>query len=491
MQPGDWEVEFPGKEAEDRGDSSRSTLIWVTAVAVLIVIGGGLAILAIWLTDSPDPPAAVPEVEIPATPAPIPEAEIPTTPAPIVQLPDVAELDEAGDNEVAFGRVNVTLADGTELFMRLPGIGDDSEVSLWDRTQFVVDRFAVSVYFESCTNRGYDAPEPNERGQHLQLPDPSIAVLCESDFPLSAVLFWGDDWRSDELEQLEMQLLSVGSELTFIMQGRAIGSRACCQALGPIRAGQIVAFSQGYLGGTVTAINPESGNTAWELSLGETSFLLAATDGVVLASPQKGSAIAIDATTGSEIWRAEFDEQASVTSAVPIGDGEWLLAYEYRNEGDPSPPGLTRFDAFGDLLWTATGHEGTDWQWNNPIASAGRVFMRDVPYFWADDGRVSVTAFDTESGELLWQTELDSTSDGFSTSDLALSQDSGSFLVAILHDKDQIVRLDAATGEIEWMAIHEPSRIVSVTDSRIRLRNLFTNTQYDIDPDNGLLQLVR
>lgn len=481
MQPGDWDVEFPGKEAEDGGDGSRSTLTWIAAVAVLIVIGAGLASLAIWLSDSPDPPAAVPEVESPTTPAPIPEIEVPATPAPTVQLPEVAELDEVVDDEVSFGRINVALADGTELFMRLPGISDDSEVSLWDQTQFVVDGLAVSVHFESCTNRGYDAPSPNERGQHLQLPEPSIVVLCETYFPLSAVIFSGDDWRPDELEQLDLWLLAMGPDLEAT-------TASLRRHRGPLQAGDLVLFSEGYQDGRITAIERNSGDLAWEQPTEEAMSLLASTDDVVLVAPSKDTVIAIDATNGVERWRTQFGKSASVTGAGAIGEGEWLVTYEFLNEGDPSPPLLARLDALGMTMWAATGREGTDWQHGTPIVSADRIFVRDAPHEWANAGRASVTAYNVESGDLLWRTELDSTSSGLYSDNLAISRNSGSFLIATIPEKDQIIRLDATTGEIEWTAEKPPGRILSVSDVTIRLGTSLSNDQYDVNPANGLLR---
>ncbi len=478
-------MESRGKEAEKRGRRSRGPLVWQRAVAVIFVIGAGLASLAIWLTDSSDPPPAVPEVEIPPTPGPIPEVETPA-PAPTALLPEVAGLDEASDAEVAFGRINITLADGTELLFRLPGISDNSEVSLWDQTQFVVDGLAVSIYFESCTDRGYGAASSNERGQRLRFPEPSIVILCATHFPLSAVLFSGDDWRAEELEQLEMQLWSVGSDLAFVTEECALSSGACHYPSGPLRTDQFIAFSQLTLGGTVMAIDPESGDPAWELSLGDTSFLLAATDDTLLAGAGKGSVTAIDAKTGAENWRAEFGAHAGVAKAVAIGEGDWLVALSFSAEGDSSPPQLARLDAQGTLRWTAAGREGTDWDFGPPIASGSRVFMRDVPHAWADAGRASVTAFDTESGELLWRTELDTTAEGYSSDSLVHSQGNSSFLIAIIHEKKQIVRLDASTGEIEWTAEKPPGRVISVRKSSIRFDTSRSQNQYAINARNGL-----
>ena len=190
MQPGDWEEESPGQEAEPGGGRTRSNLIWVTAVAILLVVVAGLVALAAWLTDSPDSTPARPEVEAPVTQVPSPATEIPATPTAAALLTDRGEPSELYD-ESDFGPINVTLADGTELFMRLPGISDNAEVALWDETQFVVGGLSVSINFEPCTNRGFDAASPNERAQHYQLPEPSILILCETYFPLQAVIFSG------------------------------------------------------------------------------------------------------------------------------------------------------------------------------------------------------------------------------------------------------------------------------------------------------------
>ena len=298
--------------------------------------------------------------------------------------------------------------------MRLPGISDNAEVSLWDETQFVVGGLSVSINFEPCTNRGFDAASPNERAQHYQLPEPSILILCETYFPLQAVIFSGRDWQPEELVFLDFWLLEMGWELEQL-------HRDGQPHRGPLRAGEVVLFAPGFEGENLHAIDPETGYTAWFKWYGESLFLLAATDETAVVASWKSSVIAVDATNGDERWRAEFGEYARVTRAVALDNGEWLIAIEFTNEGDPSPPQLARLDAHGSVLWTAAGREGTDWAWDDPIVSSGRAFMRDVPHAWADAGPVSVTAFDIETGDLLWRTELDSTSEGYPTRSLAIS----------------------------------------------------------------------
>lgn len=480
MQPGDWEEESPGQEAGPSASRSRSTLIWVTAVAILLVVGAGLVALAIWLTDSPDASPALPDAEIPVTQVPTPADETPATPTAVALLTDRGEPSELYD-ESDFGPINVTLADGTELFMRLPGISDNAEVSLWDETQFVVGDLSVSINFEPCTNRGFDAAFPNERGQHYQFPEPSIVILCEPYFPLQAVIFFGRDWQPEELAFLDLWLLAVGWELEQL-------HRDGQPHHGPLRAGELVLFAPRFAEGNLHAIDLETGYNVWFKWYGEPLFLLSAADETAMVAPWKSSVIAVDATNGDERWRAEFGEHARVTRAVSIGNGEWLIAIEFTNEGDPSPPQLARLDAHGNVLWTAIGREGTDWAWDDPIVASGRAFMRDVPHAWADAGRVSVTAFDTETGDLLWRTELDSTSEGYLTGSLAIALPSESFLIAPLLEEEQIIRLDPATGEIVWTGVKPPGRLLSVRDSTIRFGNSPLDSQYDVDPDNGLLR---
>lgn len=483
MQPGDWEIESPQHGAELSGSRTQRILIWATAVAVLLVIGAGLVALAIWLTDSSDAPAVSPDPEAPVADSPTPSAPIAATPTVVAEPTGGGESDEPHEDEVSFGRINVTLGDGTKLFMRLPGISDDSEVSLWDSTQFVVGGIAVSVYFESCTNRGYDAAYPNEVNQHLKLPDMSIVVLCEPhlDLPLSAVLFFGESRPPGDLRLIDMRLMEVGSDLKLHLSDPR-------STHGPLPVGELVLFSPRFEQGDLSAFDSESGNSVWRRPVDESMDLLAASGDTALAALWKDSVIAIDTANGEERWRASFGRYARVTSATAIDEGDWLITYEYLNEGDPSPPRLARLDASGATQWTAAGREGTDWSWDIPIVSGGRIFLRDVPAAWADAGRVSVSAFDTETGDLLWRTELDSTSEGYSSDSLAISQDSGSFLVAALQEEEQIVRLDATTGQIQWTGVKPPGRILSVRDHAIRIGNSPSDYKYDINPDNGLLR---
>ncbi|WP_420620237.1 PQQ-binding-like beta-propeller repeat protein [Candidatus Poriferisocius sp.] len=483
MQPGDWEFESPQQEAELGGGRSQRVLIWATAVALLLVVGAGLVALAIWLTDSPDPPPASPDTEAPVAPTPTPSAPIAATPTVVAQPPGSGESSEFDEDEIPVGRINVTLGDGTKLFMRLPGISNDAEVSLWDSTQFVVGGIAVSVYFESCANRGYDSAYSNEVNQHLKVPDMSIVVLCEPhiDLPLSAVLFFGDSRLPGDLRLIDMRLMEVGSDLKLHLSDPR-------STLGPLQVGDLVLFSPRFDQGDLSAFDAESGNRVWWRPVDDSMDLLAASDDTALAALWKDSVIAIDTANGEERWRASFGRYARVTSATATEEGDWLITYEYLNEGDPSPPGLARLDALGATQWTATGREGTDWSWDIPIVSDGRIFLRDVPAAWADAGRVSVSAFDTETGDLLWRTELNSTSEGYASDSLVISQDSGSFLVAALREEEQIVRLDATTGQIQWTGVKPPGRILSVRDSSIKIGNSPSGSRYDINPVNGLLR---
>ena len=487
MQPGDWEVESPQQEAGLSGSRSQRILIWATAVAVLLVVVAGLVALAIWLTDSSDPPPASPDTEAPVADSPTPSAPTNATPTAVAEPTVGGESDAPLEDEVSFGRINVTLGDGTKLFMRLPGISDDAEVSLWDSTQFVVGGIAVSVYFEVCTSRENSDAFLNESGQHVRLPDPSIAVLCEPglELPLSAVLTSGETWRPGELDFVDMRLTEVGSDLKLHLSDPR-------STHGPLRVGELVLFSPRFVEGGLSAFDAESGDSVWWKWVYESMDLLAASGDTALAASWKDSVIAIDTANGEERWRASFGRYARVTSATAIDDGDWLITYEYLNEGDPSPPGLARLDVSGATQWTAAGREGTDWSWDIPIVSDGRIFLRDVPAAWADAGRVSVSAFDTETGDLLWRTELDSTSEGYSSDSLAISQDSGSFLVAALLEEEQIIRLDAATGQIQWTGVKPPGRLLSVRDSSIKIGNSPSGSRYDINPVNGLLRgLVR
>lgn len=277
MQPGDWEEESPGQEAEPGGSLGRRTLIWVTAVSILLVIGAGLTALSIWLTDSPDSTPALPDVEAPVAQAPTPDGVSPVTPTANAVLSDRGEPSVLYD-ESDFVPINITLADGTELFMRLPGISDDAEVALWDETQFVVGGLSVSINFKPCTNRGFDAAFPNERGQHLQLPEPSIVILCETYFPLQAVIFSGRDWQPEELLFLDLWLLKVGWELE---QPYRDGH----PHHGPLRAGELVLFAPRFAEGNLHAIDPETGYNAWFKWYGEPLFLLAATEETAIVAP--------------------------------------------------------------------------------------------------------------------------------------------------------------------------------------------------------------
>ena len=399
----------------------------------------------------------------------------------------VIESDERSLSNVGaprFSRFDVELADGTSLFVRLRDEKGDRARSYHHNDEFEVDGLSVSIHLDSCTSLGFGPIDRDKRGPRYVLHTSNVVAACP-DLPLTLLIESETAWQEDELGLLELRLLSVGSDLAQIAQNRSYSLRVCCSALGPIEASKRVIYSEGYEGGNITAIDPQTGDVEWETLIGERSFLLAATDESILAAPLKGSVIAIEPSTGMEQWRVEVGPHASVTSATAFGDGGWLFAYDFSNEGDTTPSHVARVDAHGSLIWTAKGHEGTEWLWHRPLLSEGRVFMRDYPYPWGDVDGTTVHAFSTETGKLLWRRELHPTLGRNINGLFALPQDSEAFLVASIPESGEIVRLATSTGRVEWSVKLPPSRIVAVTGDRIELFDLQSHDIFFIESSTG------
>ena len=208
----------------------------------------------------------------------------------------------------------------------------------------------------------------------------------------------------------------------------------------PVAVGDGLAYI-GDEGGTVTAVSLADGTVAWSEDLASTiagAVTLIddlAVVGTVGPSREPGVVVALDASSGEEVWRTGGDTIASnlVSAAVPdegrillleLGGG--VVALEERDRG---------------LLWRRT-----------VITPRGAAFILDVPGVFAPvpaDGRVfvvdvagSVHAIDAETGAEVWD---------FALNDLTRSP----LLVAgsqvlVASDSGTLAALDRRSGHLVW-----------------------------------------
>ncbi len=105
------------------------------------------------------------------------------------------------------------------------------------------------------------------------------------------------------------------------------------------------------LGGHVWGLDPTTGNVKWRVQVGAASAYVTYGDGVVVVASSSTSttgseSVALDAVSGRELWRAEIE---SATSPPVVVDGRAIVA------GGK----LTAFDLqSGDLVWAVEPQKG-------------------------------------------------------------------------------------------------------------------------------------
>ena len=215
---------------------------------------------------------------------------------------------------------------------------------------------------------------------------------------------------------------------------------------------------------------------AWERNQDATGGGLAYADGRVFATTGFGTLVALDAETGESLWVQRTD--ASVTGAPAVADGvvyvvgrdsrAWAVRasdgrVQWELPGTPSPSGLIGGAApavsgqavifpfasseliavlrqSGVRLWAATlsgQRRGRVYAQVSDI-SGDPVVDGGVVYAGNQSGRVA--AIDAQSGEVRWTAEEGSYSPVWSVAGA----------VFLISDRNELVRLDAATGERVW-----------------------------------------
>ena len=144
-------------------------------------------------------------------------------------------------------------------------------------------------------------------------------------------------------------------------------------------AGDLVVATTGFTGpGRTRAYNARTGKLRWTHRTGDTAFVVAVGDGLVVAAPQYGPLIGLDLTTGEERWRFELAEGQGPESGTIAGD-TLFVGTSFPAEGAVDPPVVYALElASGRQRWRAVLDPGTDLQWGAPVLAPGLVLVADT-----------------------------------------------------------------------------------------------------------------
>ncbi len=308
----------------------------------------------------------------------------------------------------------------------------------------------LTIEYEDC---GDVTVSPNAMGSQVEQRDDTV-VLCRRRNPLMATIDWldrsgrstGDDV---ELENFDLRPMAIGSTYRGALVEtwpELADCPTCHPPAGPyLGDGDVVITVNGPT--TVEAVHPTDLETLWSFDPGGTSTTLhRLIDGVGVAV-EAGDFLSVETWLGTVQWSIERDPGERSTMVSNSGDGRFgfgLLRTSFDLEGDDRPPLLRRFNqSTGRVAWTAELAENTSWHRAEPVLIGDLVVAAGV----VDDGDGSgghlLAAYDVDSGERRWSTELDDLPGG----PARLSVDDGNGIVVETSSASTIV-VDAETGAI-------------------------------------------
>ncbi|WP_208023509.1 PQQ-binding-like beta-propeller repeat protein [Halorussus pelagicus] len=173
--------------------------------------------------------------------------------------------------------------------------------------------------------------------------------------------------------------------------------------------------------GQVVALDASSGRELWRRSPGDGLQRLAVRNGRVFAVHWPYRATAYDADTGERLWRTDLEEQMVLP---PTATGEGVLV--------PDRTGLTLLDADdGSVRWRAD-HDGN--------ATEGAAAVADgAAYVQSNASEDSLHALDLETGEERWSAAV-----GREGTPVVADG------VVYARDHNDLVALDADDGTVRW-----------------------------------------
>jgi len=212
------------------------------------------------------------------------------------------------------------------------------------------------------------------------------------------------------------------------------------------------------------AFDPATGDRLWRAeTYGETA--LAAVDGMLYGSVA-GIVVAADASNGERQWSTTLSETGDISGAVAVADGRVFASI-----GGGVNPLTAAIDAeSGNVLWQ---HE-VDGLMSAPTVADGSVFTP------RENG--TVEALDPETGEVQWSFQTDDLSSGVNYTDGSL----------YLHGDSHLTAVDANSGDQQWQVassysagILSPDGLLCTPSGNVAYHDRATGErQWSIRPDD-------
>jgi len=318
----------------------------------------------------------------------------------------------------------------------------------------------IAISFAYCEGRSDDR-RPNALGSTVHVADDSVRV-CRPDERIVMDIEIEDGPASlNGAEHFDLRPIAYGarygSALTALLP--EIASCGNCAPFGPMTYADdgVVVNSTGP--NSVAAVALDTLEDRWTYRTGRPGTALYGGEGGVFVGVDGREFLELDPSTGEELWRLPLRETDHELGLSGHGDGIWLLrSSDTIPDADPDdhyPPTLRRIDLDnGEVLWSAGGYKGFDWQPSRPVVVGDLAVIAGIAdEFPEGNGPAElgyVRAFDVDTGDVVWTTDLDMVARAFVADAVTVVDvDSGPALLVRTGD-GVLLRLDPSDGTVMW-----------------------------------------
>ncbi len=467
-----WRDLEQGAAVLDRRRRRNRALTVVAAAAVAVV-----AMLAL----VPLPGSSDEQFDLTTKPLPTPTTSTPGQPAAPTPTPEPQPLGSPSFIADGTAVYDLRLSDGGRFRLSLPErlAGDFTVTEPSPGAPVLVQGATadIEVSFGYCEGRG--ALDANPLGSTVAIGDGSARV-CRAD-ELIVMDVDAADLTPSDAEHLDLRPIAFGPRYGLARSAISPETTSCgnCVPTGPMvfTDENVVVNSTGP--SKVTAVDLDTLEERWTFDSGRTGTFLYGGEGGVFVGVDGVLFTKLDTATGAQLWQIPLDATDGNFGLSGHGDGVWLLRSSDVDEGQHWPPMIRRIDIeSGEVVWAVGGYKGTDWQPSRPAVIDDAVVLAGITDTFADgDGPLIggfVRAFDIDTGETLWTSDLEIAAPAFIADALeVLDFETGRALLVRTPDRE-LLRLDPSDGSVIW-------RVDSVQVTRIDGTDFAADGTLEID----------
>ncbi|MGF1616555.1 MAG: PQQ-binding-like beta-propeller repeat protein, partial [Acidimicrobiia bacterium] len=401
----------------------------------------------------------------------------PTTTAGTTTPPTTSQESGVEPLHLDFGvsLVAIEMDDGTRFAVLLPTslVPEKIEITTGlSSAEISGPGFQGTLSYAVCSGDTQDAGSLNGRGALVARVADRL-IVCRPDQLLTFDITAPVDIPTTTFDGFDIVPVDVGDGYMAAVAASEV-SAFCCELFGPIRLGSLVVTANRYTSGLVTAWDYDTLIPQWYVDMGDSSILLGSYADFVVATPGRGKLVGIDTARGETIWELPLGLGEEVMGVVDEpGESIWHFStVDFPVTGEVAPPRVRAVDVrSGEAIWTADLRPETVLQWADPALFDDAIVVMDVPRIVTDQGTTTTShliALDRATGDLLWSTDLEDPTEGFS--DRLLAYDPERSLLIAATPGGEVFSIDPETGQILWRTETGFVRIVSLNDEVVVLQ---------------------